>query len=78
LTFAIGIAAAIRARSAVFLAPAVSIVLAYALFVWISWADPDGPFRLIASAYRYVTPPILLAGVFLPVLVEHVVRPRGR
>ena len=34
-------------------------------------ADPQGAFRLVASAYRYVTPPIVLAGVFLPVLGEY-------
>ena len=33
---------------------------------WVTRADPQGAFRLVASAYRYVTPPIVLAGLFLP------------
>ena len=44
--------------------------LGYLLFVWVTWADPQGAFRLVASAYRYVTPPIVLAGLFLPVMAE--------
>ena len=70
LTVILGAAAALRDRRIVWLAPATGLLAAYALFVWVSWADPEGSFRLIASAYRYVTPPLVTAGVFLPVLAE--------
>jgi hypothetical protein len=70
LTIALGVAAALRDRRVVWLAPAVGLLAAYVLFLWVSWADPEGSFRLIHSAYRYVTPPLLTAGVFLPILAE--------
>jgi hypothetical protein len=70
LTVILGAAAALRDRRIVWLAPAVGLLASYALFVWVSWADPEGPFRLIASAYRYVTPPLVTAGVFLPILAD--------
>ena len=70
LTVALGAAAVLRDRRVVWLAPAVGLLAAYGLFVWVSWADPEGNFRLIASAYRYVTPPLVTAGVFLPILAE--------
>jgi hypothetical protein len=70
LTIALGAAAALRDRRVVWLAPAAGLLAAYVLFVWVSWADPEGSFRLIASAYRYVTPPLVTAGVFLPILAE--------
>jgi hypothetical protein len=70
LTIVLGAAAAFRDRRIVWLSPAAGLLAAYALFVWVSWADPEGNFRLIASAYRYVTPPLLAAGVFLPILAE--------
>jgi hypothetical protein len=70
LTIALGMAAALRDRRVVWLAPAVALLASYGLFVWVSWADPEGSFRLIASAYRYVTPPLVTAGVFLPILAE--------
>ena len=70
LTIVLGAVAAFRDRRALWLAPAVGLLAAYALFVWVSWADPEGNFRLIASAYRYVTPPLVAAGVFLPILAE--------
>ncbi len=59
-----------RERRAAWLAPIAFLGLGYLLFAWVTWADPEGAFRLVASAYRYVTPPIVLAGVFLPVLGE--------
>jgi hypothetical protein len=61
-------------RRAAWLAPVAFLGLTYVLFAWITWADPQGAFRLVASAYRYVTPPIVLAGVFLPVLGERLVQ----
>ena len=70
LTIVLGAAAALRDRRILWLAPAAGLLAAYALFVWVSWADPEGNFRLIASAYRYVTPPLVTAGVFLPILAE--------
>jgi hypothetical protein len=70
LTIALCLVGLVRDRRAEWLAPAGFLVLSYLLFVWISWADPEGAFRLMASAYRYVTPPIVLAGVFLPLLAE--------
>ena len=70
LTIVLGAAAALRDRRVVWLAPAAGLLAAYLLFVWVSWADPEGNFRLIASAYRYVTPPLVTAGVFLPILAE--------
>jgi hypothetical protein len=70
LTIILGAAAAFRDRRVVWLAPAAGLLASYALFVWVSWADPEGSFRLIASAYRYVTPPLVTAGVFLPILAE--------
>jgi hypothetical protein len=73
LVLALGIFGTVRDRSLVWLVPAAFVGFAYVFFVWISWADPQGGFRLIASAYRYVTPPIVAAGVFLPVLAEKTV-----
>jgi hypothetical protein len=70
LTIILGAAAGLRDRRVVWLAPAVGLLASYVLFVWVSWADPEGSFRLIASAYRYVTPPLVTAGVFLPILAE--------
>jgi hypothetical protein len=76
LAVLLGVAAAVRDRRLVWLAPPAFLGLGYAFFVWISWADPEGAFRLTASAYRYVTPPIVLAAVFLPLLAERIVAPR--
>jgi hypothetical protein len=76
LAVLLGVAAAIRDRRLVWLAPPAFLGFGYAFFVWISWADPEGAFRLVASAYRYVTPPIVLAAVFLPLLAERIVSPR--
>lgn len=74
LVAALSLAAAVRRRDVAWLGPLVWLGLAYALFVWVSWADPQGVFRLVASAYRYVTAPIVLAGAFLPLLAEALVR----
>ena len=63
-----------RERRLPWLAPAAFLGFGYVLFVWISWADPEGAFRLVASAYRYVTPPIVVAGILLPVLGERLAR----
>jgi hypothetical protein len=78
LAVALGVAATVRDRRAVWLAPPAFLAFGYAFFVWISWADPEGAFRLVASAYRYVTPPIVLAAVFLPLLAERIVSPRPK
>jgi hypothetical protein len=72
----LGLVGLARERRAAWLAPAGFLGFGYLLFVWISWADPEGAFRLVASAYRYVTPPIVLAAVFVPVLAERLVRPK--
>ena len=69
--------AALRERRLVWLTPALFLAAGYALFVWVSWADPEAEFRLVASAYRYVTGPILVAGVFLPVLADRLVNRTG-
>ena len=74
LAVALGVAGLVRERRIAWLAPAAFLGFGYLFFVWISWADPEGAFRLVASAYRYVTPPIVLAGIFLPVLAERLVR----
>jgi len=74
LAVALGLAGFVRERRLPWLAPAAFLGFGYVLFVWISWADPEGAFRLVASAYRYVTPPIVLAGIFLPVLGERLAR----
>ena len=78
LVVVLAVAGLVRERRAVWLAPPAFLGLAYLLFVWISWADPEGAFRLVASAYRYVTPPIVLAGVSLPLLAERLARTRTR
>jgi hypothetical protein len=70
LAVVLALAGFVRERRALWLAPVAFLGLGYLLFVWVTWADPQGAFRLIASSYRYVTPPIVLAGVFLPVLGE--------
>lgn len=70
LAVVLALAGFARERRAEWLAPVAFLGLGYLLFVWVTWADPQGAFRLVASAYRYVTPPIVLAGVFLPVLGE--------
>jgi hypothetical protein len=70
LAVLLALAGFVYERRAAWLAPVGFLGLTYMLFAWITWADPEGAFRLVASAYRYVTPPIVLAGVFLPVLGE--------
>ena len=70
LAILLAVAGFVRERRVAWLAPLGFLGLTYLLFAWITWADPEGAFRLVASAYRYVTPPIVLAGVFLPVLAE--------
>jgi hypothetical protein len=67
-----------RERRVAWLAPVAFLGFGYLLFVWVTWADPQGAFRLVASAYRYVTPPIVLAGVFLPVLGERLAQSWAR
>src|ERR671937_171170 len=74
LALDLGIVRLARERRVAWLAPAAFLGFGYLFFVWISWADPEGAFRLVASAYRYVTPPIVLAGIFLPVLGEGLAR----
>jgi hypothetical protein len=71
LAVLLALAGLARERRAAWVAPIAFLALGYLLFAWITWADPEGEFRLVASAYRYVTPPIVLAGVFLPVLGEY-------
>jgi hypothetical protein len=79
LAVALGLIGLIRERRIAWLAPAAFVGFGYVLFVWISWADPEGAFRLDKSAYRYVTPPIVLAGIFLPLLGERLLSGlRGR
>jgi hypothetical protein len=78
LAVLLGVAAAVRDRRLVWLAPPAFLAFGFSFFVWISWADPEGAFRLVASAYRYVTPPIVLAAVFLPLLAERIVAPRPK
>ena len=68
----------VRERHPAWLAPVAFLGLGYLLFTWVTWADPEGAFRLVASAYRYVTPPIVLAGIFLPVLGERLARSPAR
>ena len=70
LTLLLALAGFAHERRTAWLAPVAFLGLTYVLFAWITWADPQGAFRLVASAYRYVTPPIVLAGVFLPILGE--------
>src|SRR5919202_2068344 len=77
LAVLLGLAGLVRERRVAWLAPAAFLGLGYLFFVWISWADPEGAFRLVASAYRYVTPPIVLAGIFLPLLGERLVWGKG-
>ena len=71
LAVVLAVGGLIRERRAVWLVPMAFLGLGYLLFAWIIWADPEGEFRLVASAYRYVTPPIVLAGVCLPILGEY-------
>ena len=78
LAVVLALAGFARERRAGWLAPVAFLGLCYLLFAWVTWADPQGAFRLVASAYRYVTPPIVLAGVFLPVLAEYLARPPAR
>src|SRR5438067_650644 len=78
LAVALGLAGFVRERRLPWLAPAAFLAFGYVLFVWISWADPEGAFRLVASAYRYVTPPIVLAGIFLPILGERLISGKSR
>jgi hypothetical protein len=74
LAIVLGLLGFARERRLAWLAPAAFLGFGYVFFVWISWADPEGAFRLVASAYRYVTPPIVLAGIFLPLLGERLLR----
>ena len=76
LAVVLGVVGLLRERRVAWLVPAAFLGLGYLFFVWISWADPEGAFRLVASGYRYVTPPIVLAGVFVPLLGERLARPK--
>lgn len=74
LAVVLGIVGLARERAPSYLAPAALLAVGYLFFVWISWADPEGAFRLVASGYRYVTAPILVVGIFLPVVAERLLR----
>ena len=74
LAVVLALACFVRERRPEWLAPVAFLGFGYLLFSWVTWADPQGAFRLVASAYRYVTPPIVLAGVFVPILAERLAR----
>jgi hypothetical protein len=76
LAMLLALAGFLRERQPAWLAPVAFLGLAYLLFAWVTWADPEGEFRLVASAYRYVTPPVVLAGIFLPMAGERLAQAR--
>lgn len=77
LALALSVAAAVRARSAVWLAPALVVAGGFAFWTWAYWADRDEiGFVLATSSYRVVDAMVLTAGLAVPVLAERLLTRR--
>jgi hypothetical protein len=75
LALALALALALWTRRALYLTPAVLVVLAFALLVWVYWADSNElAYRLSTSAYRTIDTVTILAGASLAPLAEALVR----
>ena len=71
LALALSAAAALRARSVVWLAPAAVVAVGFLFWTWAYWADRDEiEFVLATSSYRVVDALLLVAGLSVPVLAE--------
>jgi hypothetical protein len=71
LALVLSVAAALRARSVVWLAPALVVVAGLGFWTWAYWADRDEiGYVLSTSAYRVVDTIVLTAGLAVPVLAE--------
>jgi hypothetical protein len=59
------------------LAPAAAVLLGWAFLVWVYWAARDDlGYLLGTSSYRTVDPFVLVAGVFLPAVLELLLQER--
>jgi len=75
LLFAVCLLLAGRTRAA--LAPAAAVLLGWAFLVWVYWAARDDlGYLLGTSSYRTVDPFVLVAGVFLPAVLELLLQER--
>jgi hypothetical protein len=71
LALALSVAAAVRTRSAAWLAPALVVMAGFGFWTWAYWADGDEiGFVLGTSSYRVVDALVLSAGLAVPVLAE--------
>jgi hypothetical protein len=76
LALALSIAAAVRGRSALWLAPAAVLAASFAFWTWAFWSDRDDVDFLVATAsYRVVDTIVLAAGLAVPVLAERLLSP---
>jgi hypothetical protein len=75
LALALSVAAAVRARNAAWLGPALVIAAGFVFWIWAYWADGDEiRFVLATSSYRVVDALALTAGLAVPVLAERLLR----
>jgi hypothetical protein len=63
-------------RRPVALFPVAFVAATFAFWLWLIWADPLARFRTAASSYRYVDPPIVVAALCVPLLLEAIARGR--
>jgi hypothetical protein len=74
----LSVAAWWRWRRPLALVPAAFVAITFIFWLWLIWADPEARFRVGASSYRYVDPPIIATALCIPLLLEAVARGRGR
>jgi hypothetical protein len=76
LALVLSIAAAVRARSAAWLAPAAVVAAGCAFWTWAYWTDRDEiDFVLATSSYRVIDSLVLAAGLAIPLLGERILSP---
>jgi hypothetical protein len=67
-----------RARRVTWLAPAAVVLVGYAFWIWVNWADTlEVDYRLGTSSYRVIDAVVLIAGLSIPVLVERLMSVRS-
>jgi hypothetical protein len=77
LAVGLSVAAAVRTRSTVWLAPALVVAAGLAFWTWAYWADGDEiDFLLATSSYRVIDALVLSAGLAVPLLAERLLTPR--
>jgi hypothetical protein len=75
----LGVAAFVRLRRPLALAPLVAVAALYAFWIWAYWAETENlDYLLATSAYRVVDTILVVAALSLPVLAEALVERDGR